>query len=470
MAFDYQVVVIGAGPGGYVCGIRLAQLGIKCAVVEKQYWGGTCLNVGCIPSKVLLDASHLYHNIKEVAPQQGIVVGEVKVDLEKLNQHKLNVVKRLTGGVKLLLEKNGAELIFGAASFADPHTLEITEPGGKTRRITAEKFVIATGSTYRTLPGIEIDGKKVISSDQGIDPTDFPQRLLVIGGGYIGMELGSVYNALGAEVVVVEFLPEILAILDQDVRKEAAKLFKRQGIEIRTNTKVTGVKTTSKGVKVTMEPSAEGGFAGTESFDKVLVAVGRVPYTDSLALDKAGVRLDEKGFVVVDEHLTTSQPHIYAIGDVIGGSMLAHKASHEGYQLAELLAGNWAHFDFTVPAAVFTFPEIAYVGLSEEEAREKGHEVKTGKFSFGANGRALSLGEADGFVKVIGDAKTDELLGVHIIGPHASDLINEATMALLFGASCEDFQAAVRIHPTLGEAVHEAALGVDQKMIHAINR
>lgn len=471
MSKKFDVIVIGAGPGGYECAIRFAQLGKKTACVEKTNWGGTCLNIGCIPSKALLDASHKFAEITKLA-DQGISVDPdgVKLNFEKMMERKDSIVKKLTGGVKVLLDKNGVEAIIGTASFKAAHEIEVKTADGKTDTLTADTIVIATGSEPMKLPFLQIDDINVVTSTEALSLPAVPRSMLVVGGGYIGMEMASVYGSLGVDITVIEILPSILTGLEEDIVKQAAREFKKQGMEIFTEHKVTKVNVLggARGVQVYFE--GKDGKEQHRTVHVVLAATGRVPTNKGLGLEKTGVELTEKGFIKVNERLETTATGVYAIGDVIGGMMLAHKASHEGVALAEhLAAGHPPHFKAAIPFAVFTKPEIAGVGMTEAEAKAAGHEVKTGTFSFKASGKAMSLGEDEGFAKVIADAKTDDLLGVHVIGPHASDLVGDATLALEYQASLEDFQSHVRIHPSLSEVVKEAALGADKKAINKVN-
>ncbi|MEP0813949.1 MAG: dihydrolipoyl dehydrogenase [bacterium] len=470
MPKKYDVIVIGGGPGGYECAVRFAQLGKKTLCVEKKYWGGTCLNVGCIPSKVLLDDSKRYWELAHLADHGiNIDLDSVKLDFERMMARKDGVVKKLTSGVKVLLDKNGADGIIGEARFIGPHELMIKSKDGEDK-YSADTIVIATGSAPMRIPSLGVDDINVVTSDDVLSLPSVPRSLLVVGGGYIGMEMASVYKRLGSEVLIVEILPSILTGLEPDIVKIAHREFKKQGIEFYLEHKVKNVNVYggARGVQVTFE--SKDGKEEHRTVEKVLVSTGRVPFTEGLDLDKAGIEKTEKGFVKVNDRLETTAPGVYAIGDVIGGMMLAHKASHEGVALAEHLAdGKPAHFKAAIPYAVFTSPEIAGVGMTEPEAKAQGLEIKTGTFSFKASGKAMALGEDEGVAKVIADAKNDDLLGVHVIGPHASDLVADATLALEFQASLEDFQAAVRIHPTLSEAIKEAALNADKKAINKVN-
>jgi len=462
----YDFVVIGSGPGGYVCAIRAAQLGFKTACIEKrETLGGTCLNIGCIPSKALLAASEKYEEAKEHLGAFGVKVGEVGLDLAGMLAHKDKVVKANTDGVAYLFKKNKIDWIKGSAAFTGPNTLAVTN-GGENQTITARHIVIATGSEVMPLPGIAIDEEKIVSSTGALSLPAVPKKMVVIGGGYIGLEMGSVWQRLGAEVLVVEFLDRILPGMDGEVSKQMQRILQKQGMKFRLSTKVTSAKAGKSGVKLTVE-SAQGGDAEAMEADIVLVAVGRRPYVEGLALDKAGVALDERGRIRTDGHFATNVPGVYAIGDAIVGPMLAHKAEDDGVAVAEIAAGQAGHVDYdTVPGVVYTWPEAASVGKTEEQLKEAGIAYKVGKFPFTANGRARAMNMTDGFVKILADAKTDRVLGAHIIGPEAGTLIAELVLAMEFGASAEDIGRTCHAHPTLEEAVKEAALAVDGRPIH----
>ena len=463
---SYDVVVIGSGPGGYVCAIRAAQLGFRTACIEKrETLGGTCLNVGCIPSKALLAASEKYEEARDHLAAFGVKVGEVSLDLPGMQGHKDKVVKANVDGVAFLFKKNKIDWIKGSAAFAGPGALVVTGADGE-RAITAKHIVIATGSEVTPLPGIVIDEQRIVSSTGALLLPAVPKRLVVIGGGYIGLEMGTVWQRLGAEVTVVAFLDRILPGMDGEVSKQMQRILQKQGMKFRLSTKVTSAVASETGVALTLEP-AKGGAAEAVEADIVLVAVGRRPYAAGLALDKAGVALDEKGRVRTDAHFATSVPGIYAIGDVIAGPMLAHKAEDEGVILAEMLAGQSGHVDYNlVPGVVYTWPEAASVGQTEEQLKAAGIAYKAGKFPFTANGRARAMNATDGFVKILADAATDRVLGAHIIGPEAGTLIAEIVLAMEFGASSEDIARTCHAHPTLEEAVKEAALAVDGRAIH----
>ena len=463
----YDLVVIGTGPGGYVCAIRAAQLGMKVAVVEKRAtYGGTCLNVGCIPSKALLHASELFEEAGHSFAKMGIGVGTPKLDLAALMTFKDEGVDGNVKGVEYLLKKNKIDAVRGTGRIAGAGKVEVKSADGNTQMLETKAIVIATGSDVAKLRGVEIDGKRIVSSDQAIALDKVPGKLLVIGAGVIGLELGSVWRRLGAQVTVVEFLDRILPGLDSEVGRQSQRILEKQGIAFKLGSKVTGVDSSGATLKAAIEPT-KGGTAETIEADIVLVATGRVPYTDGLGLDEAGVKKDNRGRVVVDAHLATNVKGIYAIGDVIAGPMLAHKAEDEGVAVAEILAGQAGHVNYDViPNVVYTFPEIASVGKTEEELKEAGTAYNTGKFPFTANGRAKANHQTDGFVKILADAKTDRVLGVHIVGADAGNMIAEAAVAMEFGASAEDIARTCHAHPTLPEAVKEAALAVAKRAIH----
>ena len=463
----YDLVVIGTGPGGYVCAIRAAQLGMKVAVVEKRAThGGTCLNVGCIPSKALLHASELFEEAGHSFAKMGIGVGTPKLDLAALMTFKDEGVDGNVKGVEYLLKKNKIDAVRGTGKILGAGKIEVKAADGKTQVLETKNIVIATGSDVAKLRGVEIDGKRIVSSDQAIALDKVPGKLLVIGAGVIGLELGSVWRRLGAQVTVVEFLDRILPGLDSEVGRQSQRILEKQGIAFKLGSKVTGVDSSGATLKATVEPT-KGGAAETIEADIVLVATGRVPYTEGLGLDEAGVKKDNRGRVIVDAHLATNVKGIYAIGDVIAGPMLAHKAEDEGIAVAEILAGQAGHVNYDViPNVVYTFPEIASVGKTEEELKEAGTAYNTGKFPFTANGRAKANHQTDGFVKILADAKTDRVLGVHIVGADAGNMIAEAAVAMEFGASSEDIARTCHAHPTLPEAVKEAALAVAKRAIH----
>ena len=469
MTAPYDLIVIGTGPGGYVCAIRAAQLGLKVAVVEKRSThGGTCLNVGCIPSKALLHASHAYDEAKHAFGAMGIDASPV-LDLPKMQAFKREGVKGNVEGVAYLLKKNKIDSYFGTGRIVKSGQVAVTSPGGETQTLEAKSIVIATGSDVARLPGIEIDEKRVVSSTGALDLASVPRKLLVIGAGVIGLELGSVWRRLGADVLVVEYLDRILPGTDNEVARAFQRLLEKQGIAFRLASKVTGVsgpESPGKPLSVQIEPAA-GGVAETIEADVVLVAVGRVPYTDGLGLAEAGVALDAKKRVLTDGHFQTSASGIFAIGDVIAGPMLAHKAEDEGVAVAEIIAGQAGHVNYDViPNVIYTSPEVASVGKSEEELKAAGIAYNVGKFPFTANGRAKSIRMTEGFVKILADAATDRVLGVHIIGANAGELIAEACVLMEFGGSAEDLARTCHAHPTLSEAVKEAALAVGKRAIH----
>ena len=459
---SFDVVVIGAGPGGYVAAIRAAQLGFNTACIDRRGPpGGTCLNVGCIPSKALLQSSHHYEDATKHFAEHGIDVGKVSFDLSKMLARKQKVVDDNTKGVSFLFKKNKITYIVGEAKITAPGQLSVGSD-----KISAKHIIIATGSDVTPLPGVEIDEKMVVSSTGALELTKVPEHLVVIGAGVIGLELGSVWHRLGAKVTVVEYLDRVLPTNDGEVSKQAQRIFEKQGLEFKLGTKVTGAKLGKKDVTLSLEPAA-GGEAADLTADVVLVAIGRRPYTTNLGLETVGVTLDKRGFIPVDGHFQTNVPGIYAIGDVIGGQMLAHKAEEEGVALAEILAGQHGHVNYNaIPGVVYTWPEVAAVGKTEEQLKSEGVEYKVGKFPFTANSRARANGDTDGFVKIIADAKTDEVLGAHIIGPSAGDLIAEVVLGMEFKAAAEDIARTSHAHPSLAEAVKEAALGVAGRAIH----
>ena len=458
----YELVVIGAGPGGYVCAIRAAQLGMKVACVEKRATlGGTCLNVGCIPSKALLQASEKFHEAGHGLAAFGVKVGKVELDLAAMMAHKDKVVDANVKGVEFLFKKNKVDWVKGAARIAGPGRVAVGDRVLETRAI-----VIATGSEVTPLRGIAIDEKRIVSSTGALELAAVPKAMAVIGGGVIGLEMASVWQRLGAKVTVVEFLDRVLPGMDGEVSKQTQRILARQGIEFRLSTKVISAAANDTGVALTLEPAA-GGAAATLAVDVVLVAVGRRPHVEGLGLAEAGVALDDKGRIATDHGFRTSVPGIYAIGDAIAGPMLAHKAEDEGVAVAEILAGQKPHVNYdAIPNVVYTWPEIAAVGATEEQLKAAGVAYRTGKFPFTANGRARAMNMTDGFVKILADAATDRVLGVHIVGPNAGDLIAELALAMEFGASAEDIARTCHAHPTLNETVKEAALAVDGRPIH----
>ncbi|MEW5963406.1 MAG: dihydrolipoyl dehydrogenase [Pseudomonadota bacterium] len=466
MPGPYDLIVIGTGPGGYVCAIRAAQLGFRVAVVEKRArHGGTCLNVGCIPSKALLHASELFEEAGHGFAAMGIEV-KPKLDLGKMLAFKDEGVKGNTDGVAFLLKKNKIDPYHGTARIAGQGRVEVALADGKTQTLEAGSIVIATGSDVARLPGIEIDEQQVVSSTGALVLEKVPKKLVVVGAGVIGLELGSVWRRLGAEVVVVEFLDRILPGMDGEVAKQFQRILQKQGMSFKLGAKVTGVERKGKTLALSVEP-ANGGDAERIEADVVLVAIGRVPYTDGLGLAEAGVQIDNKGRIVVDDHYRTTVNGIYAIGDVIQGPMLAHKAEDEGVAVAELIAGQAGHVNYgVIPSVVYTYPEVASVGRTEEELKAAGIAYNVGKFPFTANGRAKVNRTTDGFVKVLADAKTDRILGVHMIGSNVGEMIAEAAVIMEFSGSAEDLARTCHAHPTLTEAVKEAALAVDKRTIH----
>jgi dihydrolipoamide dehydrogenase len=462
----YDLIVIGAGPGGYVCAIRASQLGMKVAIVEKRStFGGTCLNVGCIPSKALLHASELYDEAGNQFPAMGIDV-KPKLNLKQMLSFKDEAVKGNVDGVAFLLRKNKVDHFHGTGRIKAPGVVEVTFINGEKQDVDAKSIVIATGSAVAKLPGIEIDEEAIVSSTGALSLPKAPKHLLVVGAGVIGLELGSVWRRLGSEVTVVEYLDRVLPGTDAEVAKQLQRILAKQGMVFKLGSKVTGVKKNGAAQAVTIEP-AQGGDKETLEADVVLVAIGRVPFTDGLGLAEAGVKLDNRGRAVVDAHYATSVPGIYAIGDVIDGPMLAHKAEDEGIAVAEILAGQAGHVNYDViPNVIYTAPEVATVGKSEEELKAAGVAYKVGKFPFTANGRAKANQTTDGFVKIIADAETDRVLGVHIIGADASEMIAEPSVLMEFGGSAEDLARTCHAHPTLTEAVKEAAMAVDKRAIH----
>ena len=468
MADNYDLVVIGAGPGGYVAAIRAAQLGMKVAVVEKRgALGGTCLNVGCIPSKALLNASHKVHDAEHGFAEFGIQVGKPKVDVKKLMQAKTGIVTGLTDGIAFLFKKHKIAWVQGAGKILAPGKVEVTPTdGGAKQTLACEKILIATGSESTPLPGVEVDEKKIVTSTGALELSKVPGHLVVVGAGVIGLELGSVWKRLGAKVTVVEFLDRIVPGTDTDTAKRFQRVLQKQGLEFKLSSKVTAAKTTKSGVKLTVEP-VKGGDAQEIDADVVLVAIGRRPYTAGLGLEELGVAMDKRGVIQVDEDFETSVKGIFAIGDAIPGPMLAHKAEEDGVACAEIMAGQSGHVDYNlVPGIVYTWPELATVGKTEEQLKEAGVEYRKGVFPFSANSRARANLDSEGQVKILADARTDRILGAHILGPDAGTMIHEICMAMAFGGSAEDVARMCHGHPTTSEAVKEAALAVDGRPIH----
>jgi dihydrolipoamide dehydrogenase len=469
---SFDLIIIGAGPGGYVCAFRAQQLGLKVALIEKRATlGGTCLNIGCIPSKALLHTSEQFAWAKLHAAEGGIKLAGVEADLPAILKKKDAVVNKLVGGVGLLAKGRKIPTYTGSAAFVSPTEIEVApaEGGGAPSprvRLTAKHFVIATGSAPVELPFMKFDGTTVVSSDHALAFSEVPKKLIVVGGGAIGLELGSVWSRFGAEVTVVEFLPKIAATFDDDIVRNFTRLLQKQGLKIEVNAKVTGFKSTAGGGVLSAERD---GQKLEFPADKVLVAVGRRPYTDGLGLDQAGVQLDEKKRIKVDAHLKTNVPNIWAIGDVVAGPMLAHKAEEDGVAVAEWIAGKAGHVNWDlVPAIIYTDPEVASVGLGEDAAKAAGRAVNVGKFNFAANGRAIAMDSTDGFVKIIADAKTDRILGAQILGHGAGELISEVVTHMEYGGSAEDLGRTIHAHPTMSEAVKEAGLAVSKSAIHAL--
>jgi dihydrolipoamide dehydrogenase len=465
----YDVVIIGSGPGGYVCAIKAAQLGLKVAVVEiRDTFGGTCLNIGCIPSKALLHASEVFEQAGHSFDTLGVEINKPKLNLTKMMAHKDAVVKANVSGVAFLFKKNKIDAHIGTGTVLGEGKVKVTAADGKESILESKNIVIATGSDIAGIPGVDVafDEKVIVSSTGAIALDKVPGHLVVVGGGVIGLELGSVWARLGAKVTVVEYLDKLLGQMDADVSKQFQRLMEKQGMVIKTGSIVTGVAKAKKGATVTFEPVA-GGAAETIDADVVLVATGRKPYTSGLGLAEAGVVMDKRGFVDIDNHWRTSVPGIFAIGDVVKGPMLAHKAEDEGVAVAEIMAGQHGHVNFDViPGVVYTAPEVASVGKTEEELKAAGIAYKAGKFPFTANGRARAMQHTDGFVKILADAATDRVLGVHILGHGAGELIHECAVLMEFGGSSEDLARTCHAHPTMSEAVREAALGTFAKSIH----
>ncbi|MGB5364406.1 MAG: dihydrolipoyl dehydrogenase [Aureibaculum sp.] len=466
---SYDVAVIGSGPGGYVAAIRCAQLGMKTAIIEKyNTLGGTCLNVGCIPSKALLDSSHHYHDAVKNFEDHGIEIsGDIKANLKKMIDRKQNVVDQNTAGIQYLMDKNKIHVYTGVGSFIDATHINIKISDGKSEKIEAKNIILATGSKPSNLPFIKIDKKRVITSTEALSLKEIPKHLVVIGGGVIGLELGQVYSRLGSDVSVIEYMDRIIPTMDAALSKELQKVLKKQGVKFYTSHKVTAVKTSVKEVTITADDKK--GNAVEFKGDYCLVSVGRRPYTDGLGLEKAGVILSKNGQIEVNEHLQTNISNIYAIGDVVRGAMLAHKAEEEGVFVAETLAGQKPHINYNlIPGVVYTWPEVAAVGKTEEQLKEEGIAYKSGQFSMRALGRSRASGDIDGFVKILADANTDEVLGVHMCGARVADLIAEAVTAMEFRASAEDIARMSHAHPTYAEAVKEAALAAtDNRPIHS---
>ncbi len=466
MSEKFQAVVIGGGPGGYVCAIRLAQLGLKTACIESRgSLGGTCLNVGCIPSKSLLNLSEEFHKVKNLS-NKGIEVGEVKLNLNKMMKSKDKAVTVLTKGVEFLLKKNKVTYFKGHGSFKSKNEINIKDADNKEKTISADKIVIATGSVPVPLPGINFDEKIILSSTGALKIEQVPKKMVVVGGGYIGLEMGSVWSRLGAEVHVVEFLEHITPGMDREISLEFMKILKKQGIKFHMQHKVEKIKKNNKGA-VVLTTDKDGNKKDFDC-DVVLISVGRKPNIENLNIEAAGINIDDKQRVKTDKNFKTNQNNIYAIGDVINGPMLAHKAEDEGIAVAENIVGQSGHVNYnTIPGVIYTKPEVASIGKTEEQLKENNIDYKIGKFSFMANSRAKAIDDAEGFVKILADAQTDKVLGAHLIGPHAGELIAEIGVAMEFGASAEDIARTCHAHPTFSEAVKEAALSVDKRAIHS---
>ncbi len=460
----YDLIVIGAGPGGYVAAIRAAQLGMRVACVDRQFLGGTCLNIGCIPSKALLDSSHRFHDAKHRLAGHGITTGEVTIDIAALLARKDKVVKQMTSGIGFLFKKNKVDSLIGSAKLTSPTTVDVTGPDGKVTRLTGKNVLIATGSTPIELPGLKFDGKMVVDSTGGLNFNPVPAKLLIVGGGYIGIELGSVWKRLGSDVLVIEFTDRILPLMDQELSGQLQRNLEKQGMRFKFGAAAQKAEVKGDKVEVTVKIGEQ---VSVETVDRVLVCTGRKPVTVGLGLAEIGVTMDARGFVLADEHFKTNVPGVWAIGDVIGGLMLAHKAEEEGIAMAENLAGKHGHVNYkVVPGVVYTHPELAQVGLTEADAKREGIEVRVGKFPLKANGRAVAMDDSEGTMKVVADAKTDRLLGVQILAPHASDIIAEACVAMEFHSSVEDLARTMHAHPTLPEALKEAALAAEKRAIH----
>jgi dihydrolipoamide dehydrogenase len=460
---NYDLVVIGAGPGGYVAAIRAAQLGMRVACIDRQFFGGTCLNIGCIPSKALLDSTERLYEAKTKLAHHGIHIEKMSVDLPAMLARKDQVVKQLTGGVGYLFKKNKIDGIIGQARIAAPDSVEVKSASG-TQTLKTKRILIATGSVPVELPGLPFDGKYVISSTEALSLPEVPRKLVVVGGGYIGLEMGSVWLRLGSEVLVLEFTEGILPLMDNELAAQLQRMLEKQGMKFQFKTGATRATVENGKVRVAWK---SGDQSGEEIADKVLVATGRKPATDGLGLKEIGVATDAIGFVKIDDHFATNVPGIWAIGDVVGGLMLAHKAEEEGIAAAEIMAGKAGHVNYrTVPGVVYTHPELAQVGLTEDEAKKEGHEVRVGKFPMSANGRAKSIDETEGVVKIVADAKTDRLLGVQILSAHASDMIAECVMAMEMAASVEYIARTNHAHPTLPEVIKEAAMAAEKRAIH----
>ena len=465
---SYDLVVVGAGPGGYVAAIRAAQLGLKVACVEKRgTLGGTCLNVGCIPSKALLQSSEKYEEVRHTFAAHGVQVDKVRLDLKAMLGRKDKVVADLTGGIAFLFKKHKVDWIKGAGRIAAVGEVAVKPARGRESVLKTKNILIATGSESTPLPGVEVDEKQIVSSTGALELAKVPKHLVVVGAGYIGLELGSVWHRLGADVTVVEFLGRVTPGMDGEVSKQLQRILTKQGLQFRLGTKVTGANTTKTAVNLTLEPAKGGGAAETMTCDIVLVAIGRRPYVDGIGLEAAGVARDDRGFVPIDANFQTNVEGIFAIGDCVPGPMLAHKAEDEGVACAEVIAGNVGHVNYdAIPGIVYTWPEVAAVGQTEEMLKDAGVDYRVGKFPFTANSRARTNADTDGFVKILADARTDRVVGAHIIGPDAGTMIHEIVVAMEFGASAEDIALTCHGHPTLNEAIKEAALAVADRPLH----
>ncbi|MBE0485133.1 dihydrolipoyl dehydrogenase [Marinobacter sp.] len=476
MSDKYDVIVIGAGPGGYVAAIKAAQLGLKTACVESwlsedgksTVLGGTCLNVGCIPSKALLEISHKFEEASHDYEKQGIIAKDVTIDLAKMMERKSGIVSQLTGGIGGLFKANGVTSIQGHGKLLAGRKVEVTDKDGKTKTYEAENVILASGSKPIEIPPAPFDGEYIVDSEGALSFTEVPKRLGIIGAGVIGLELGSVWARLGSEVTILEAQSSFLPAVDQQIAKDALKQFQKQGLNIILGGRMTGAEVKRKLVNVSYEDSKGKQEA---KFDKLIVAVGRRPYTDGLLSEDSGVKLDERGFIFVDDHCKTEAPGVWAVGDVVRGPMLAHKASEEGVMVAERIAGHKPQVNYDcIPNVIYTAPEIAWVGKTEEELKSEGEEYNVGVFPFAANGRAMAANSASGMVKIIADAKTDRILGFHVIGPQGSEVVAQGVIAMEFGSSAEDLALTCFAHPTLSESVHEAALAVAGGAIHVANR
>ena len=463
---NFDVVIIGSGPGGYIGAIRAAQLGFKVACVEKDpTYGGTCLNVGCIPSKALLESSHLFHKMKKESAEHGVEVSGVTLQLDKMLKRKDEVVKKLTGGVAQLFKKHKIYGIQGVGEIKTPTQVVVKKPDGKSEILNTKYIVIATGSVPSSFPGVEIDEKTIVSSTGALAFPKLPKSLLVIGGGYIGLEMGSVWSRLGTKVTVVEFLPKIIPNMDDALSSRLLKILQEQGIQFKLNTAVKAIKVKGDSAEVTLESA---GKQEVQTFDKVLVSIGRKPMTQGLGLENVGIKTNAKGFLEVNANFQTSVPSIFAIGDVIGGLMLAHKAEEEGVACVEMLAGEKPTVNYDlVPGILYTHPEVASVGKTEDQLKKENRQYKVGQFRMVANGRAISIGETEGLVKMLVDKESDEILGAHIIAPNASEMIHEFCVAMEFNATAEDIALTMHGHPTLSEAIKEAALSCHDRTLNA---